>query len=82
MMGPGLLRNSHVKIHGSLQKTKFQPAPWLAGNTAAIRSHVRKSLLNNMEFNMDLTITVKSLMQTWDSTVVCIFSEDEYRFHS
>ena len=56
--GPGLLRNIHVKIHISLQRISNLASDWLAAQLPAnqmpgLKIHVRKSLLTNMEFNME-----------------------------
>ena len=55
---PGLLRSFHVKILVTLLVNKDFQTWHLIGwqqSCQPIRCHVRKSLLINMEFNMDFT---------------------------
>ena len=53
--GFGLLKNGYVKIHISYQGFSNMVSDWLAACCQPIRSHVRKSRLTNLEFNMDLS---------------------------
>ena len=52
---PGLLRNFQVKIYVSNKDFQTWHLIGLQHSRQPIRSHVRKSLLTNMEFNMDFT---------------------------
>ena len=54
-LGPGSLRNFHVKIHVSQQRFQTWHLIGWQHSCQPIRSHVRKSMLTNMEFNMDFT---------------------------
>ena len=48
------LINVHVKINYLWQEFSNLASDWLAGCCQPIRRHVWKSLLNNMDFNMDI----------------------------
>ena len=52
--GPGLLRNVSVKIHVNKDFQACHLIGW-RHSWQPIRSHVRKFLLTNMEFDMDFT---------------------------